>query len=253
LRYDSGKTNQYPDFGHSALFATFITALRLQKPCSIQVGGIFTFGGDDEPIQHPALWNLTSPDILTDGSSYSQKDIQISSNIAKELLEISQSGEENRIKSALIYFSQVTQGFSKSLQLSYLGLWASLEAIFQPTVNKAETLARRITAYLSPFSLPHFSSPQDMGKWLKNEYIHRRSRFIHGSYIALPKLQNVIKGHVAFPKLHEITRLCLLGFLSLEKSKRKQILQQNGNQLQHTLDNLGQAQGKYLDQQKIYL
>ncbi|MGA2678535.1 MAG: hypothetical protein ABSF37_04430 [Sedimentisphaerales bacterium] len=246
LRYDNGNINQYPDFEPQALFSTFITALRLQKPCRIAVGGIFRFGGDDEPIQGPTLWHITSPynRILL---SYSQKDIQIATNITKELLEIRRSSDESRIKSAFSYFSQVTQGFSYSLQLSYLGLWASLEAMFQPTSNKAKTLAKRITVYLSTFGFK-----QDMAKWLENEYTHRRSRFIHGSHIAPPNLQN-IKSPDAFSKLHEITRLCFLGFLSLEKSKLTQILQQKGKQLQRTLDNLGQAQGRFLDQQKMYL
>ena len=245
LRYDSGNINQYSDFESHELFSTFITALRLQKPCPIAVGGIFRFGGDDEPIQGPTLWNLTTPYISH--LSYSQKEIQLSANITKDLLEIRRFSDENRIKSALTYFSQVTQGFSRSLQLSYLGLWASLEAMFQPTGNnKAKTLAKRIAVYLSTFGFP-----QDMGKWLENEYTNRRSRLIHGSHIAPPNLKNV-KSPDAFSKLHEITRLCFLGFLSLEESKRTQILQQKGKQLQRTLDNLGQAQGKFLDQQKMY-
>ena len=247
LRYDSGNRNQYSDFEPQALFSTFITALRLQVPCRIAVGGIFRFGGDNDPIQGPTLWNLTSPynPMLL---SYSQKDIRIATSITTELLEIRQSNDENQIKSAFTYFSQVTQGFSYSLQLSYLGLWASLEAMFQPTgSNKAKTLAKRITVYLSTFG---FS--QDMEKWFENEYTHRRSRFIHGSHIAQPNLQNV-KSPYAFSKLHEITRLCFLGFLSLEKSQRMQILEQKGKQLQRTLDNLGQAQGKFLAQQKMYL
>lgn len=248
LRYDSAKINQYSDSEPSVLFATFITSLRLQKPCPIRIGGQFAVGSNDEPIREPALWNLTSSYNPKLNLSYSKEDIQLSSNIAKDLLEIRQSGNKNRIKSAIIYFSQVTQGFSISLQLSYLGLWAALEALFQPKDNKAETLSKRVTTYLSGFGLP-----DDMGKWLRNEYIHRRSKFIHGSHIAPPILQNVIKCKTAFPKLHEVTRLCLLGFLSLVKSGQTQIFQQTGRQLQQKLDNLGQAKGIYLSQQKMYL
>ncbi len=252
LRYENDKINQNHD-KIAELFSTFITALRLQKPCLIEVAGRFTFGGDDDPMQDTdLLLCLTSVHNLTDGSFYSQKDIQISSDITKELLEILQCGDENRIKSAITYFSQVTQGFSQySFQLSYFGLWAALEAIFKPNGDKAKTLARVITVYLFPgFGSPHFSSPQDMERWLKDEYLHGRSELIHGSHIAPPNLRNVTKSPDAFSKLHEITRLCLLGFLSLEKSKRTQILQQKGKQLQHTLR---QAKGKYLDQQKMYL
>jgi len=249
LRYDSAKINQYSDSEPSVLFATFITSLRLQKPCPIRIGGQFTVGSNDEPIREPALWNLTSSYNPKLNLSYSKKDIQLSSNIARDLLEIRQSDNKNRIKSAIIYFSQVTQGFSISLQLSYLGLWAALEALFQPIgKNKAGTIARRITAYLSAFNLP-----ENMEEWLKTEYRHRRSKFIHGSHIAPPILQNVIKGKTAFPKLHEVARLCLLGFLSLVKSGQTQIFQQTGRQLQQKLDNLGQAKGIYLSQQKIYL
>ena len=255
LRYDSGKTNQYPDLKPGDLFSIFITALRLQKPCLIEVAGRFTFGGDDDPMQDTdLLLCLTSVHNLTDGSYYSQNDLRRSLDITKDLLEILQSGDENWIKSALTYFSQVTQGFSQySLQLSYLGLWAALEAIFQPPkYQKAKPLAKRITDYVFPFSSSHFNSPQDMEKWLENEY-KRRNAFIHGSHVAPPNLRNVTKSPDAFSKLHEITRLCLLGFLSLEKSERMKILQQKNDQLQCTLDNLGQAKGKYLDQQKMYL
>jgi hypothetical protein len=256
LRYENGKINQNPD-KIAELFSIFITALRLQKPCLIEVAGRFTFGGDDEPMQDTdLLLCLTSVHNLTDGSYYSQNDLQHSSDITKDLLEILQSGDENWIKSALTYFSQVTQGFSQySLQLSYLGLWAALEALFQHEDEKiGKTLAKRITAYLfSGFGFPHFDSPQDMEEWLKNEYKHRRNRFAHGSHIATPTLQNITKAPDAFSKLHEITRLCLLGFLTFDKSERTQILQQTGKQLQHTLDNLGQARGKYLDQQQMYL
>ena len=62
LRYDVAKANQYPNFKSSGLFATFITSLRLQKPCPIIVGGQFEVGSSDEPIQKPtsSRW-LTSP------------------------------------------------------------------------------------------------------------------------------------------------------------------------------------------------
>jgi len=249
FRFDSAKTNQYPDFKPSRLFATFIVSLRLQKPCPIRIGGKFTVGPNNEPIQNPELWYLTSPHNPKPRLSYSKKDIQLSSEMYKELLEILQYDNKNRIKSALIYFSQVTQGFSKSLQLSYLGLWSALEALFQPSgSNKAKTIARRIATYLSSFH------PRDeLEAWCLREYRNRRSKFTHGSHVAPPSLQNVIRGKSAFPKLHEATRLCLLGFLSLKKSEQIQISQQTGKQLQRKLDELGQAKGRYLSQQKMYL
>jgi len=250
LRYDSAKVNPYSDCKPSTLFSTFITSLRLQKPCPIIVGGQFEVGSSDEPIQKPTHSRLlTSTHNPKPMLRYSKKDVQLSSEISKDFLKILQRNNKSRIKSALIYFSQVTQGFSISLQLCYLGLWAALEAIFQPTgKNKAETVARRITAYLSAFDLP-----QDMEGWLKTEYIHRRSKFTHGSHVAPPPLQNITRGKDAFPKLHEITRLCLLGFISLEQSEQIQISEETGNKLQQKLESLGQAKGKYLNQQKMYL
>lgn len=250
LRYDNAKDNQYSDCKPSTLFSIFITSLRLQKPCPIIVGGQFEVGSSDEPIQKPSYSRLlTSPHNPKPKLRYSKNDVQLSSEISKDLLKIHQLNNKSRIKSALIYFSQVTQGFSISLQLCYLGLWAALEAIFHPTGNnKAETIARRITAYLSAFDLP-----EDMESWLKIEYIHRRSTFIHGLHVAEPTLQNTRRGKEAFPKLHEITRLCLLGFISLDQSEQIQISKQKGKQLQQKLDSLGQAKGKYLNQQKMYL
>ena len=128
-------------------------------------------------------------------------------------------------------------------------MWAALEALFKPNGNKAKTIARRITAYLSEF----LEDDEDMEQWLTSEYIRRRSEFSHGSHIAPPNLQKVRRGKDAFPKLHEVTRLCLLGFLSLETCKRRQIFQRSGRYLQRELDGLGSAKGKYLSQQRMYL
>jgi hypothetical protein len=92
-----------------------------------------------------------------------------------------------------------------------------------------------------------------MENWLETEYIHRRSKYAHGWHVAPPSLQNIRRGKDAFPKLHEITRLCLLGFISLDQSKLVEISTQTGQKLQQKLDRLGQAKGKYLNQQKMYL
>jgi len=249
LKYDSTKHNQYTDCKHPVLFSTFITSLRLQKPCPIRVGGQFEVGSIDEPIKkfsYPSLF--TSPHNPKPSLCYSKKDIQLSSEILIELLKIRKLNNKNRIKSAIIYFSQITQGFSISLQLCYLGLWAALEAIFCPTGNKAKTIAKRITDYLSAFDLP-----EDMGNWLEIEYIHRRSKFTHGSHVAPPPLQNIRRGKDAFSKLHEITRLCLLSFISLDQSEQIEISTQTGQKLQQQLDRLGQAKGKYLRDQQMYL
>lgn len=250
LRYDSTKGNQYPDHRPSNLFSTFITSLRLQKPCPIRVGGQFEVGPRDEPIQNfSAPSCFTSPHNPKPTLRYSKEDIKLSSEIHEEILRIFQSNNKNRIKSALNYFSQITQGFSISLQLCYLGLWAALESLFQPKgTKKAEKISRRITVYLSAFDLPI-----NMEKWIKTEYTHRRSKFIHGLYVAEPELQNDITGHEAFAQLHEITRLCLLGFISLDQSEQIQISELSGRKLQQKLDSLGQTKGKYLNQQKMYL
>ncbi len=246
LRYRTFKTSLYPNVAAPSLFANFITALRLQKPCTIAVGGQFEVGSDDEPIKHAGSWNRTTVHNPKNAGRYSKDDIELASNITKGLLEIRQSDDERQLESALIYFSQVTQGFSISLQLCYLGLWASLEALFKPNGNKAKTIAKRITAYLSGF----FENDENMEQWLITEYQKRRSEFVHGSHIAPPVLQNVRKGKDAIPILHEVTRLCLLGFLSMEKSERRQVFQKKCKQKR--LDSLGQAKGKYLSQQKMY-
>ena len=247
LRYSTLKNNQYPNIAASTFFANFITALRLQKPCPIVAGGQFEFGSDDEPINNPRSWNRTSIHNPKDAECYSKNDIKVSSNITQDLLEIRQASNERYIESALIYFSKVTQGFSISLQLSYLGLWAALEALFKPNGNKAKTIAKRITTYLSGI----LDNCEDMEQWLITEYIKRRSEFIHGSHIAPPSLQNIRIGKEAFQKLHEVTRLCLLGFLSLEKCERRQIFQKKG--MQKRLDSLACAQGKYLNKQRMYI
>lgn len=250
LRYDSATAHQYVASKANTLFSTFITALRLKKPCPIIVGGRFEYGSTSEPLKNPTYSRLlTSPYNPRLNLRYNKDDVLSASFIAEDLMQVSEAGNKGKIRSALIYFSQITQGFSISLQLCYLGLWAALEGLFSPTgSNKAQTISNRISTYLASFH-----DPNELYKWCLREYRERRSKFIHGSHIALPNLQNIRRGGIAFQRLHEITRLCLLGFLSLNVSERNEIFLLTGKKLQKKLDNLGKGKGRYLENQKMYL
>ncbi|MDP3919617.1 MAG: hypothetical protein Q8R76_02265, partial [Candidatus Omnitrophota bacterium] len=59
--------------------------------------------------------------------------------------------------------------------------------------------------------------------------------------------------HEAFVRLHEITRLCLLGFLALDDQILKQLSEDSGNSLQRAVSNLSAAKGQYLEGQEMWI
>jgi hypothetical protein len=129
-----------PHFRPATLLFIAITALRLRTPLGIHIAGSFTCGPADNPIAECNLYQMASPWQPQRDRVYTPTDIRAAADIANRLVEIDDLCYR-RITTALVYFSQVTVGLSQSFQLSYLGLFAALEALFVPTgKNKDATL-----------------------------------------------------------------------------------------------------------------
>lgn len=224
-----------------------VLALRLHSPIDIRIGGEFRVGGEDDRILDPTLYEISSSWNRENFGRYTPAAITASGSIADRLVAVGQLGL-TRLQTGLILFSQVTIGFSKSFQLSYIGLFAALEALFVPSGNKAATLSRRISNFLS-----NFQFPEAMGKWIKDEYITGRHKLAHGIHDATFRAKLRPLRRQAFGRLHEITRLSLLGFLSLRDKELGELSTGSGNSLQKALDKLSGASGALLKNQKMWL
>ncbi|MCA9420371.1 MAG: hypothetical protein KC592_05095 [Nitrospira sp.] len=248
LRCFSRSTNLEQLHPKDLLFLS-VLALRLHAPINMRIGGMFRLGENGDCILDPTPLELSSPWSRQGLESYLPLDINKSCEIAKRLVGLEQ-GDYIKLKTALIFFGQVTLGISNSFQLSYLGLFAALEALFVPGNKKSATLSRRISNFLSNFPFPEPIEP-----WIKNEYIKGRDKIAHGG------LRNATFGarlnpesYKSFGRLHEITRISLLGFLSLEDELLRQLSQSSGPSLQRTLDQIKSLSQKHLgENQKMWI
>lgn len=246
LRYSSDirKDNA---FDPTYLFFSSITALRLQSPNSLRVAGKFKVNQSGDDMDAVALFQLDSTWNPSHTSRYSADDVKSASQLLRVLIQKPALGYK-RLTTAIIYFSQITCGFSKSYQLAYLGLFACLESLFIPEGSyKGKTLGRRISSFLRGFSFPFCIS-----SWIEDEYRTCRNKYAHGVLDINPttKLRN--SRAIAFGRLHEITRLCLLGFFSIDSSILQTLDACGKGTLQKKLDRLPEASGKYLANQSPF-
>ncbi len=239
--------SQASEPGSSPLFFQSITALRLRAPLPIGVAGQFKLGSNDDLIQEPTLFQVFSPWQPDTNARYSGADIASANDIAIRLKQVSES-DYRRLKSAIVLFAQVTCGHSKSLQMAYLALFAALEALFAPQRNYANTLAYRVGTYLQPFEFP--GSLRD---WVEEEYRTGRNNLAHGVQEMAPRTKAQGSRPEAFGRLHEITRLSILGFLSLDDGKLASHSTATGTELRGMLDSLGQAAGGFIEGQRFWL
>ena len=248
LRYPAG-SNVLTELEPKDFFFNSITALRLHAPIGIEIAGQFVFKPrpEGEIIENPELFQLVSSWQPIENARYSAKDILLASEIATHIIRLEKSSYK-RLMSALVLFSQVTCGLSCSFQLAYLGLFSALEALFTPKGKKATTLARRIAKFLNSFD-PDSSLEQ----WFGNEYKHGRSQLVHGIQDVKPHMKIRSSKVNSFGKLHEIARLCILGFLSMDDKKLVSLSKKTGADLQKELDSLDTATGRFLEGQYMWL
>ena len=219
-----------------------VAALRLRAPARISIEGKFELGENDE-IKNADLFHLKCPWPFDAMHSYLPGDVASAADIAQRQVELWELGHK-RIVTASMLFLQVTCGFSISFQMSYLGLFSALEALFVPQgTNKSTTLADRVAQFLT--------LPKTVRDWLENEYGCGRNRLAHGGDDAVPWAKKLAdKRRLAFGGLHEIVRLCVLGFISLGKDELGALSVKSAKRVQHRLDALTPAAGRFMDGQE---
>lgn len=231
------------------LFLALI-CLRLHLPLFIKIGGQFCLGDDENRILDPKLYELYSPWSTNGRKFYTPASITKSSTIMNKILEIDKLNC-SRLTTGFIFFSHVTLGISQSFQLSYLGLFSALEALYAPSKynakNKADSLSQRISNFLC-----NFKFPKPINKWIKDEYINSRHNLAHGIHDAIFGTRLSAERYQNFGLLLEITRLSLLGFLSMDSAKLIELSKCSGSSLQRELNNLDPASGDLLDGQRCW-
>jgi hypothetical protein len=221
-----------------------LLSMRLHNPLNIRIAGQFRVGEDDDPILDPKLYELSAPWSI--GGSYNPYDFVAVEKIVQRLIEADKL-ELNRLVTALIFFSHVTLGQVASYQMATSGLFTSLEAIFVPNGNKAQTISKRISLFLKNFNFPNGR----LDEWIKSEYINTRHKLAHGIHDATFGMKARSDNYKKFGLLHEICRLSLLGFLSLDDSTLKAMSEANGKELQGIIDTLSPITGEMLNNHKF--
>ena len=213
-----------------------LLSLRLHNPLPIQIAGQFKVGEDENSISDPKLYELSVPWAIV--GTYKPSDFRIAERFVGRLIEVDALGL-SRLATALLFFSHVTLGQVSSYQLATIGLFASLEALFVPNRNKADTLSERVASFLANFKFPK----GNMCEWVKNEYINKRHKLAHGIHDATFGMKTRTNKHEEFGLLHEICRLSLLGFLSLDDPVVEKISVASGKELQGLITSLSPASG----------
>ena len=122
-----------------------------------------------------------------------------------------------------------------------------MEALFAPGKgNYGALLGSRVGKYLAKFDIDG-----SLGKWLRDQYIKERHPLSHGFWQFSPDTNHARERNVTFGKIHEIVRLCLLGFLSLDDESLS-FMSLSGKKLQYVLDNLSPANGTFLSGQHMW-
>lgn len=220
-----------------------VAGLRLRLPARICIEGKFDLGHSHE-IKNAALFHLQSPWSSESRSYYLLDDVAWAADIAKRQLELWERGYK-RIVTATLRFLQVTCGFSVSYQMSYLGLFSALEALLVPHgQDKHATLAHRAAQFLA--------LPETLQDWLENEYARGRNLLAHGVDDAMPWSKLREDHRVLFGALHELTRLCILGFMCMGDDELETLSMRSVSRVQTRLTSLPPAAGRFIHGQQAW-
>jgi hypothetical protein len=219
-----------------------VCALRLDAPIGFEIAGGFDLGDELTLLENATLYNLVTAWQPEEPARYTAKNLVEVAALADACLTVG-DGPCERLATALVLYGHTTCGFSQSLHLSYLGLFAALESLYWPKGNLAESLAERASEFLASFA------PRNaVFDWLKNEYATGRNRLAHGAAALSPWPMAPSTRAQGIGKLHEITRLSILGFLSLPEAEVLRLHSRRGD-----LGTLGSASGRFLDGQRMWL
>lgn len=230
------------------LLFSFIAALRLTAPARIVVGGHFTHGDSDNLIKDATLLNLRST-WQPRPYRYTGADVIRAGEVFERMNECMVSGP-SRLRNAAVLFTQVTNGYSFSYQMSVMGMYSALESLFAPSsgdTTYAKTLGKRIANYLASYA-----RDISLSDWIEKHYRDQRHSLSHGSWEMSPDEQIAQKKRKDFGILHETLRLSILGFLSTSNDDLA-FLSKSGPPLKCGLDSLPPAQGALLKNQTMWL
>lgn len=249
-----------PPEGISASNAIFwsVAALRLVAPLGIEIAGQFEVSSSSDKILSPTLYNLRSSwqPPSDQYAYYTGSLVDAANRVACRIIEMR---NEKRLFTAFNLFTQVTIGMVSSLQMAVMRLFAALESLLVPKGNHSRTLASRVAGFLSSFQFP-----TEISEWLEHEYIHGRSKLIHGVPDIHPSgKQPTQSGQrtggatdttrtVAFGRIHELVRLSILGFLCLPDQIIRDHSGKSGTHLQDLIEALAPAEGAFINTQTAW-
>lgn len=208
------------------IFWQIILAFRLIKPLFIGISGSFKYTENDKCSEPSLYWifsRINSASLqngIQKDEVYSAEDFKI---VAKILKQIRVSIKHfKRLKLAIASFTQITSGQSISYSMLYHELFACLEALFGSPYS-GYFLSKRAYGFLQD---QNCIVGCDFKKWLEEEYKNGRNNVSHGNpdyWMVKNKVQLSISGkrYSDLLKLHEIARLCILGFLGLRYTQLK--------------------------------
>lgn len=229
-------------------FFVVLNALRLQKPLNTRVAGTWTVSETPPFMAECTPYNLRATFSARDAYMYSAQDMQNSGVLGNRVYELS-SSIGGRFASGAVFFNQVSSGQTSSFQLAYLGLFASLEALFAPTGKKARSLGERVSQFLQDWD---FGLGEDLSTWLEREYKKRRSSLAHGVQDVVPWSRLTPENEKRFRTLHEVVRLALLGVVSLDDDIIGHLSNSTGRALQNGIRSLPVARGRFLEGQTVW-
>jgi hypothetical protein len=237
-----------PNLTRESHLFSYLAALRLLAPAPISPASHFVYGGDADPISRPVLLNMRSTWQPNVSYRYSGAQILRAGELLDRMSGYLTAGPD-RLKYALMMFTQVTSGFSLSYQMCVLGLYAALEALFAPSGgrNYAKTLGGRVGAFLSAYD-----NGVGICAWLEQHYLAERHSLAHGFWQFSSDTDRRDGRTQEFGMVHEIVRVSLLGFLSMAPDETA-LLNLTGKRLQRALDGLTPADGDFVKGQRMWL
>jgi len=195
-------------------FFESLTLLRLVSPVPYRVEGQFSVDDDCRVSGTFALYHVTAPSVSHPALRLSSCQVAACLRlqpIVNHWRELSLA----RITTALTYFGQVSNGLVWSRQMATMGLFAALEALFDPEGNgdKADLLARRVASYLEDVPTTCQVDASALHRFTTKAYRQVRSKEIHGgvaSLIGEASTDPAAERAVVFCNLHEMVRLSLI-------------------------------------------
>lgn len=230
------------------LMFSYLSALRMIAPAGIGVGGHFTYGDHNIRIKDASLLSLHSR-WQPKSHLFSDSEVMQAGIVLGRMNNYSTTGPR-RLRNAIVLFTQVTNGYCLSYQMSVMGMYSALESLFVPSSGKASyarTLGQRVASYLGSFS-----GSISLSDWIEQHYQEQRHSIAHGYWEMSPNEDVANKKLRDFGILHEALRLSLLGFLSLSRNDLN-FLDKSGATLKRGLDSLAPATGDLLINQSMWL